>query len=168
MKVRTGLLAPGVLILSLLSAQGAEVARPEYPRPDLDLFTVHDYSPQGPILEKRYMQFPEKYDRAGQRALLVEGARYHGTPLVISEFGGIAYRMPGTGGRADDWGYSGIEPSEAAFLSRFESLVKSLRNIPAVAGYCYTQLPDVEQEINGLLTYDRKSKVGPEKIRKLQ
>lgn len=35
-----------------------------------------------------------------------------------------------------------------------------------LAGYCYTQLTDVEQEVNGLLTYDRKVKADVEKIRK--
>ena len=30
--------------------------------------------------------------------------------------------------------------------------------MPRIIGVCYTQLTDVEQEINGLLTYDRKPK----------
>jgi hypothetical protein len=34
----------------------------------------------------------------------------------------------------------------------------AIAKIPAFAGLCYTQLTDVEQEINGLLTYDRKPK----------
>jgi hypothetical protein len=33
-----------------------------------------------------------------------------------------------------------------------------------LAGFCYTQLTDIEQEINGLLTYDRRPKVAPEAI----
>jgi hypothetical protein len=60
-----------------------------------------------------------------------------------------------------------IRRSEA-FLARFEGLVKALRKLPQVAGYCYTQLTDVEQEINGLMTYDRKQKCDPEKVKKLQ
>ena len=135
-----------------------------------DLFTVHDYAPQGDALESRYASFPEGLEklRPANRAPTVDGARYNGTPLVISEFGGIAYRPAGAAGRSEEWGYSGIEPTEAAFLGRFEGLVRALRRIPQVAGYCYTQLTDVEQEINGLLTYDRKPKVEPEKVRRLQ
>ena len=34
-------------------------------------------------------------------------------------------------------------------------------------GFCYTQLMDVEQETNGLLTYDRKPKLTLEKIKKI-
>ena len=37
----------------------------------------------------------------------------------------------------------------------------------AFAGICYTQLTDVEQEINGLMTYDRKLKFSAEEIKKL-
>ena len=33
-----------------------------------------------------------------------------------------------------------------------------------VAGFCYTQLTDIEQEINGLLTYERVPKIEPELI----
>jgi hypothetical protein len=33
-----------------------------------------------------------------------------------------------------------------------------------LAGFCYTQLTDIEQEINGLLTYDRQPKVDAEMI----
>ncbi|PYV17490.1 MAG: glycoside hydrolase family 2 [Acidobacteria bacterium] len=130
-----------------------------------DLFTVHDYAPQGDALESRYASFPEGLEklRPANRALTVDGARYIGTPLVISEFGGIAYRPAGAAGRSEEWGYSGIEPTEAAFLGRFEGLVRALRRVPQVAGYT-----DVEQEINGLLTYDRKPKVDPEKVRRLQ
>lgn len=36
---------------------------------------------------------------------------------------------------------------------------------PLVQGFCYTQLTDVEQEINGILTYDRKPKIGLSVIR---
>ena len=42
-----------------------------------------------------------------------------------------------------------------------------MRDNPAWAGYCYTQLTDVEQEINGLMTYDRKPKVEPEVYKKI-
>jgi hypothetical protein len=48
-----------------------------------------------------------------------------------------------------------------AFLTRLEGLVKVIEANSAFAGYCYTQLTDVEQEINGLMTYDRKPKADP-------
>ena len=40
-------------------------------------------------------------------------------------------------------------------------------SVPFVAGFCYTQLTDVEQEVNGLLTYDRKPKADLKRIREI-
>ena len=45
--------------------------------------------------------------------------------------------------------------------------MKALVRNPAFAGFCYTQLTDVEQEINGLLTYDRKPKADLAEIKRL-
>jgi hypothetical protein len=39
-----------------------------------------------------------------------------------------------------------------------------ISSLPFVAGFCYTQLTDIEQEINGLLTYDRQPKITPEQV----
>ena len=43
----------------------------------------------------------------------------------------------------------------------------ALLDNPCMFGFCYTQLTDVEQEQNGLYTYDRKAKFEPAKIRKI-
>ena len=46
----------------------------------------------------------------------------------------------------------------------YRDLMLGLSELPFLAGFCYTQLTDIEQEINGLMTYDRQPKVAPEKI----
>ncbi|HLL79928.1 MAG TPA: hypothetical protein VKT25_10540, partial [Ktedonobacteraceae bacterium] len=38
---------------------------------------------------------------------------------------------------------------------------------PAIAGFCYTQLTDVEQETNGLLTAKREPKLNPAAVREI-
>lgn len=48
---------------------------------------------------------------------------------------------------------------ESEFVERYHGLTKALLDNPAIFGFCYTQLYDVEQECNGLYTYDRKPKV---------
>ena len=58
-------------------------------------------------------------------------------------------------------------PDEEAFFVRYASLTDAARAIPYCNGYVYTQLTDVEQETNGLLTPDRKPKVDPERFRSL-
>jgi beta-galactosidase/beta-glucuronidase len=126
-----------------------------------DIFGIHDYARTGADFAAKYKHLEterERIPRNGREAL-AHGYRYNGTPIVLTEFGGISYSVGAR--RQGDWGYSGIEPTKEAFLSRLEGLVKAVRENRAIVGYCYTQLTDVEQEINGLMTYDRKPKVDP-------
>jgi hypothetical protein len=101
------------------------------------------------------------------RSALAPGFKYNGTPVTLSEFGGISYIMPGQQAPEGSWGYSGLEPNQNAAFGRLTGLWIGIRDTPAFAGICYTQLTDVEQEINGLMTYDRKLKFNPEELKKL-
>jgi Glycosyl hydrolases family 2, TIM barrel domain len=133
-----------------------------------DLMTIHDYAPTGAELTSKYAHLtsdPKRLPRNGREALAF-GYEYNGTPFLLTEFGGIAFREGAK--RADnEWGYSGIEPTQEAFLERLNGLVKAIRENRAWAGYCYTQLTDVEQEINGVMTYDRKPKAQPDVLKKI-
>ena len=44
------------------------------------------------------------------------------------------------------------------------TITTAFKKLPYVWGYCYTQLTDVFQEINGLMTMDRKFKVDPNAV----
>lgn len=98
----------------------------------------------------------------GNRHIFVGGAEYEGQPIMITEFGGIAYQK----GEQEGWGYSGAE-NDNDYLERLQAVIRPLYGSPIVRGFCYTQLTDVEQEINGLLTYDRQPKVPLEQIRRI-
>ncbi len=88
---------------------------------------------------------------------------YDGTkPYFVSEYGGIAWSEEAAADGA--WGYGQRPRSREEFLARFRGLTEALLRNPGVAGFCYTQLTDVEQEINGLMTYDRRFKFPPEQI----
>ncbi len=63
----------------------------------------------------------------------------------------------------DAWGYTSAG-SEEEFLADYERIVDVVRASADLCGYCYTQLTDVEQEMNGLLTYDRRPKCDLKKI----
>ena len=124
-----------------------------------DLTTIHDYARTGGELAAKYEHLvddPRRIPRNGKEALAF-GYEYNGTPFLLTEFGGIAFRLGGPQA-GNEWGYSGIEPTQQAFLNRLDGLVKAIRGNRAWAGFCYTQLTDVEQEVNGLLTYDRRPK----------
>jgi len=84
---------------------------------------------------------------------------YRGQPYFVSEYGGIWWNP----GQKDDkaWGYGDRPRSEEEFLDRYKRLTEALLFNPKVAGFCYTQLYDIEQEVNGLYTFDRKPKFDP-------
>ena len=125
-----------------------------------DLFAIHDYARTGDLLYEKYKDLgkPGAGVPNNGRAALAPGFKYNGTPVLISEFGGIAFIPEGHQVPAESWGYSGVEKTEANVLERLRGLYAAIAKVPGFAGLCYTQLSDVEQEINGLLTYDRKPK----------
>jgi beta-galactosidase/beta-glucuronidase len=134
-----------------------------------DLFAIHDYARTGDLLYEIYKDLGKTGIPARRtgRSLLAPGYRYNGTPILLSEFGGIAYIPPGHQVPPDAWGYAGVEKTAEAALARLRGLYEAIARIPEFAGLCYTQLTDVEQEINGLLTYDRKPKFDPKLIREI-
>ncbi len=134
-----------------------------------DLFAIHDYEKSGEKLYERYkdvtptsVSVPKNHKEA-----LLPGYKYNGSPLYLSEFGGIAYIPPGAEVPGASWGYSGVEKSQEAAMARLTQLYQGLAKLSNLAGVCYTQLTDVEQEVNGLLTYDRKSKFDVKKVKAL-
>ncbi len=134
-----------------------------------DLFTLHDYARTGEALAAKYKDLGKPgaaIPNVGPGSL-APGYQYNGTPFLLSEFGGIAYIPAGHEVPAEAWGYSGVEKSDAGALERLKGLYIGISNIPAFVGICYTQLTDVEQEINGLMTYDRKPKYPAAAIREI-
>jgi beta-galactosidase/beta-glucuronidase len=136
-----------------------------------DLFAIHDYTPTGE-------QFYHRFEKIGEEGVplplygkmyVAPGNRYNGSPIFLSEFGGIGYIPSGHMEHVPEnsWGYSGIERDAESALKRLRGLYEAIARIPQIAGICYTQLYDVEQEVNGLLTYDRSPKFDPRQIREI-
>ena len=86
---------------------------------------------------------------------------YAGQPVIISEFGGIAFNQ------GDGWGYGNKVNSNEDFIKRFDDITTAVKELPYVCGYCYTQVTDVQQEINGLMDIDRNFKIEPEIIKEI-
>lgn len=128
-----------------------------------DLCTIHDYAWQRETLAARYATVEGAVQaEPSRRRIFAPGFRYEGQPMLVTEFGGIAFKRDGQEG----WGYSGAK-DEADFVRRLADVVHPLLQSPAVKGFCYTQLTDVEQEVNGLMTYDRKPKLPFDVIRQI-
>jgi hypothetical protein len=123
-----------------------------------DLCTVHDYS-GATALRQRHADLPTALAAGpGGRPVYTTGFAHRGEPLLVTEFGGIAVdNDAASSGSARHWGYQTAADGDD-LLDRYTDLVAALVSSPVVAGFCYTQLTDIEQEANGLLTFDRKPK----------
>lgn len=136
-----------------------------------DLFAMHDYTRTGEEFYQRYRNIatagipPPLYGSL----YLAPGYKYNGSPIFLSEFGGIGYILPEDRAKVPEnsWGYSGVEATPSAALSRMRGLYEAIAQVHSIAGICYTQLYDVEQEVNGLMTYDRRAKFDPAAIREI-
>lgn len=122
-----------------------------------DIIGVHDYDPDPDRLQRRYhvdevLPRLTRHERPGGRVVVLDRERHGNLPVVLSEFGGIALaRDPGA------WGYSCCDTPEQ-LAERYARLLAVVRNIDALAGFCYTQFADTYQEANGLLYADRTPK----------
>ncbi|WP_315795693.1 glycoside hydrolase family 2 protein [Paenibacillus sp. BIC5C1] len=127
-----------------------------------DIFDLHDYDQNPETFRARY----EPMKSGGEVFnTFPERQTYEGQPYFISEYGGIWWNPDQQDEKA--WGYGDRPQSEEAFIARYEGLTNVLLDHPKMFGFCYTQLYDVEQEVNGLYTYDRRPKFDPETIRRI-
>lgn len=125
-----------------------------------DIFDVHDY-------EQDPEKFASYFDKIEEDILKDNIYRadpgkqtFKGEPVIVSEYGGILWSVDKSG-----WGYGNAPKTEEEFIERYRGLTHCLIDNEYIIGFCYTQLYDVEQEQNGLYTYDRKPKIDPNIIR---
>jgi beta-galactosidase/beta-glucuronidase len=128
---------------------------------DTDIADVHTYLGTGEQLQVWWPCY-----RAGQTYIYdshhpfwATGYHYESQPVIFSEYGGMA--IEGFPPPEDKPLQSCGLDSPARFLSRYHDLTRAILDIDDVCGFCFTQLTDVEGEVNGVLTYDRRPKVDP-------
>ena len=126
-----------------------------------DIVSIHDYGiARAEEFAEKYLDgYDELYPQGWP--LFAEGEKYEGQPVLFTEFGGRAMQADAKGGA---WGYSGAAANEEEFLKQLESIMQGVRSCN-FQGYCYTQLTDVQQEVNGLLTAERKPKADIQKLK---
>ncbi|MDB5961730.1 MAG: glycoside hydrolase family 2 [Massilia sp.] len=131
-----------------------------------DILGIHDYDCDADKLRARYevtdpvrTLFDQR--RPGGRILTLDGFPHRGQPIVLTEFGGIAFS--GKQGEAHTWGYSTVD-SEESFYALYRRLLEVVNNTFMFSGFCYTQFTDTFQEANGLLRADRTPKIPLEMI----
>lgn len=132
-----------------------------YPTERTDVHDVHDYEQDPEKFRDNYSRIEEgivndQLLRANPKRQI---SKTH-LPIFVSEYGGIKWVMDAD---AKAWGYGKSVTTEEEFFTRLEGLTDALLQNKHIFAYCYTQLTDVEQEQNGVLTYDRRFKFPAEK-----
>lgn len=131
-----------------------------------DLITLHNYRETYQELKEAYDEMDTVLSSQKNNHLLpkkpfVEGYHYHNQPVILSEFGGIAFEADTRKG----WGYGNAVKTEDEFIDKLSGLMKAIKENTSFSGYCLTQLTDVQQEVNGILTENRKLKVSIDKLK---
>jgi hypothetical protein len=125
-----------------------------------DIITLHDYEEKGEDFLGRYLEhlkeiLDNRFFHNLFKSAFADGYGYRGQPVILSEFGGIAFNNePG-------WGYGNRVNTQEEFIKRFDAMTTAIKKVDILSGYCYTQISDVQQEINGLLDMDHNFKMDP-------
>ena len=120
-----------------------------------DIVDWHDYDQNPETFRQRYIDVAAGGTDSNKRHQPGEIR-----PTFISEYGGIRWDADNT--VENSWGYGNAPATPEEFKARFKGLTEALLQNPYICGLCYTQLTDVEQEVNGLYTYHREPKFDPD------
>ena len=138
-----------------------------------EVYDAHDYDQNPETFKARWDAFTDRIkanpgakmldmtELTKDHKLVLFHQPYNDQPLFISEYGGIRWVDETIAG----WGYGNAPKTAEEFFARYKGLTEAMLNNEEIFGFCYTQLYDIEQEVNGLYTYDRKAKFAPEVIR---
>jgi hypothetical protein len=135
-----------------------------------DIYDVHDYTQSPEQMHERYDALftdGKLYDRFAEvwqlysewRGLGAPIQKWSGEPVFMSEYGGIGLHIISDDEKVSAWSYGNAAKSLEEFYERYKGLTDALLDNPRMIGFCYTQLYDIEQEQNGLYTYDRQPKM---------
>jgi hypothetical protein len=137
-----------------------------------DICAIHDYTPAANLLRERYQERSSggalpSHVWIGDKPLFVLGSRFRGQPIMLSEVGGFLQIPKNLSDTERDmlFQFYGSCQDDQELLSKYSDLMEGIASLSFVAGFCYTQLTDIEQETNGLLSYNRNPKIDPATIR---
>jgi hypothetical protein len=124
------------------------------PTRQINIASGGNFWPVGHIVDHHQYPHPSFPFNLGQ------GGRFDGFVKIVGEFGGHGFPVEGHlwDPKAKNWGYGGLPKDKEEWIERYKTSIAKLAELKqqGIAGAIYTQTTDVEPEINGLLTYDRK------------
>ena len=129
---------------------------------DNDVFTQHFYSTTD-LLPATLEEEIRSHKTSAPRVYL-KPYEYKGEPIIYSEIGGFGFDFKEN--IEKKWGYGSLIKDSEGFFKRILGLFKEFdKRKEWIQGFCYTELYDQFQEINGLLTFDREPKFPPHKLK---
>lgn len=135
-----------------------------------DIVGIHDYEDSGDGILDKYrserMETPENLFPGRRRLFAYQNEYEKGKQaLLMTEYGGIA--MVSDTEKGNGWGYNRPVRTREEWMERYRCITTAIMSVPEIAGFCYTQLTDVYQEVNGILDMDHCPKFNLEEIRKI-
>ena len=118
-----------------------------------DIWSYHNYEQDAAkLLEEQTL----KGDGTVPTFDVARECPYGGQPYILDEYGGIRWVIEQYSEKT--WGYGKTPEDLEEVYTRLAALTDAIRSLDYISGFCYTQLTDVEQEQNGIYTYDRQEK----------
>jgi beta-galactosidase/beta-glucuronidase len=138
-----------------------------------DLWTLHLYEGESEGVRERLAALLADPHAAvlpqghllGERVGALPDADVSGLPVLLTECGGIGFapgEAPATGEPA--FAYGELPKTEAELESRIRAAAEVVTSCSQLAGFVWTQLCDVQQEINGLVSFERRPKLPVERL----
>jgi beta-galactosidase/beta-glucuronidase len=136
---------------------------------ETDICAIHSYVHGTKEEQEKYQYFIASLQtkqnvlasEPNRRKIYCSGFTHQEVPILLTEFGGIGFDKDSQG-----WGYTNAT-SESEFIQEYQRVLEAVYQSEILHGFCYTQLTDVEQEKNGLLTADRQPKCSIEAIKQI-
>ena len=124
-----------------------------------DISAIHDYLIKD---EESFWRWRDKENClfgtvAASRQIYADGFEYSGEPVILTEFGGIAL-LTDVEKAEGAWGYLDPARDRDELVARLRKLFSLIYSDREIKGFCYTQLTDVQQEVNGLLDASHEPK----------
>lgn len=137
---------------------------------DTDIYGIHDYMNDEDIFTKRYAGVDVSDPESAWHTDFDIQLPYSGQPYIVAEYGGVFWEPDYPEREAvekpwlKNWAY-GWRSKE--YVNHLKILTSVILENPNIAGFCLTQLYDIEGELNGLYTYDRKLKFRKRALKKI-
>lgn len=129
-----------------------------------DICTRHYYADSQMIQLPNSLEEEIENQEQARLEIYLKPHKYTNEPIIYSEIGGFGYDVNNT--IKNGWGYGNLMDNQEDLLDKVLFLLREFEKRKSwIQGFCYTELYDQFQEVNGLLTFNREPKFAPAKLK---